>query len=163
MSWRYGGVVVAPRQDLLVSLLPITKALRRIEDEAAAAHGVTMWQYAVLAVVEDRPGLSQRQVATRLDYSVNRLVHDVDRLEALGLLERTEGGDRRAYALHTTAQGRAARRKVQASIHAAEDGLLADVPAEVRRRFTSAAPAVGAAVVGRRAAARSPRNTAAEP
>jgi DNA-binding MarR family transcriptional regulator len=137
------------RQDLLASLLPITRALRRIEDDAAATQGVTMWQYAVLAAVEATPGLSQRQVAGRLGYSANRLVHDVDRLEALGLLERAEGGDRRTYALHATARGRAVRRKVQAAIHAAEDALLAEVPTALCRRFTAAAPVIGAAVVAR--------------
>jgi DNA-binding MarR family transcriptional regulator len=124
--------VPGDRVDLLVSVLPLAKALRRIEDEAAATHGLTMWQYAVLLVVAARPGRSQAEVADRLGYSRNRLVADVDRLEERGLLVRRAGADRRANELVATDEGVATHAAIQAAIHAGEDALLSELSAADR-------------------------------
>lgn len=123
---------MAARVDLLVSVLPLSKALRRIEDEAAAAHDLTMWQYAVLLVVAAGPGRSQAQVADRLGYSRNRIVADIDRLEERGLLVRRPGADRRANELVITDEGAATTRAVQSAVHAGEDALLAGLSAADR-------------------------------
>ncbi|QYG91222.1 MarR family transcriptional regulator [Iamia sp. SCSIO 61187] len=112
------------RVDLLASVLPLAKALRRIEDAAAGAHGLTMWQYAVLLVVAAQPSGSQAELAARLDYSRNRLVADLDVLEARGLLVRRPGADRRTNELAATDDGVATMRAIQAAIHAGEDDLL---------------------------------------
>jgi DNA-binding MarR family transcriptional regulator len=120
---------MAERHDLLALVMPLARALRRIEDAAAARHGLTMWQYAILAAIERRPGLNQAEVAGRLDYSKNRIVADLDHLERAGLVVRRRGADRRANELAVTAAGRAARRSIQDDIHRAEDELLDDVPA----------------------------------
>jgi len=117
--------VPAARVDLLASVLPLAKALRRIEDEAAASHDLTMWQYAVLQVVAAGPGRNQAEVAARLDYSRNRIVADLDALEERGLLVRRSGADRRANELVITDDGTATMHAVQAAIHHAEDALLA--------------------------------------
>lgn len=104
--------------------MPVSRVLRRLEEDAAAASRLTMWQYAILSMVEARPGLNQLQVAERLGYSKNRIVGDLDRLEALGLLRRTAGPDRRANVLALTAAGRRMRRTVQGRIRRAEEDLL---------------------------------------
>lgn len=115
------------REDLLALLMPVARRLRRIEEEAAARHGLTMWQYAILAVAESQPGLNQGDVAQVLDYSKNRIIADVDQLESAGLLIRQRAVDRRANLLTTTDTGRKAMIKVQTEIHRAEDELLAGV------------------------------------
>jgi DNA-binding MarR family transcriptional regulator len=126
------------RQDLLASLYPVAKVLRRIEDDAAAEHGVTMWQYAILSVVRASPGLNQRQVAAAMQYSANRLIADVDELERAGLLTRSPGADRRANVLLVTKAGAALQRRVQAEIHKREDELLAQLAPTQQRSFAKA-------------------------
>lgn len=135
--------LIYERRDLLASLLPITRALRRLEDEAAAGQGVTMWQYAVLSTVWLVPGLSQREAADRMDYSRNRIIADLDLLEKRGLLVRRPGSDRRANVLETTPRGVSLMQRVQAEIHRREDELLAGLPAEVRDDFDRSVREVG--------------------
>ena len=113
------------RRDLLASLHPVTRALRRIEEAAAARDGLTMWQYAVLSVVAERLGPNQRELAAHLQYSPNRLVADLHDLERRGWLTRRPGADRRANLLEITEAGDAVRRRIQAEIHRQEDALLA--------------------------------------
>lgn len=118
---------MSDRHDLLALLLPFAKELRRNEDAAAAAHAVTMWQYALLAVASARPGLSQAEAASFLDYSRNRIIADIDALEERGLLLRERGADRRANALRVTGAGMTLMRRVRADIHRGEDQLLVDL------------------------------------
>jgi len=127
------------RRDLLASLLPVTRALRRIEEAAAARDGVSMWQYAILSVVAERPGLNQRELAAALQYSPNRIVGDLHALEERGLVLRRPGRDRRANRIDATEAGDAVRRRVQAEIHAREDDLLADLAPAEREAFAGAA------------------------
>jgi len=132
------------RLDLLASVLPLAKALRRIEDEAAAGHDLTMWQYAVLQVVAAGPGRNQAEVAARLDYSRNRIVADLDALEERGLLVRRAGADRRANELVITDDGTATMGAVQAAIHRAEDALLAPLSSQDRKALHRLLPKLAA-------------------
>lgn len=126
------------RVDLLAALGPLTRALRKVEDDAAASAGITMWQYAILAVVAEYPGLNQGEVATRLGYSKNRIIADLDLLEERELLTRTPGPDRRANVLHATTTGRRLMQQVRAAIRRGEDQLLKNMPQEQRRAIASA-------------------------
>lgn len=132
------------RHDLLGQLLGFTKALRRNEDDAAAAHGVTMWQYAVLAVADARPGVNQAEAAELLGYSRNRIIADLDTLERRGLLVRERGADRRANTLRATPQGVDLMRAVQADIHHGEDELLAPLTRAERAELDRVAARVSA-------------------
>ena len=134
----YDSLVATERIDLLAALAPLTRALRKVEDDAAAAAGITMWQYAILAVVVDAPGLNQGEVATRLGYSKNRIVADLDLLEQRKLLTRTPGPDRRANLLRATAAGRRLMQQIRAGIRRGEDDLLRNLPAEQRAALSSA-------------------------
>lgn len=127
---------MSTRRDLLSVLFPLTRDLRRIEDEAAAADQLTMWQYAVLMVIEAAP-TNQASLAARLRYSKNRLVHDIDHLEQLGMVTREVlPTDRRSNVVTITARGRTTRARIQRRIHEGEDELLQHVPASSRRDFT---------------------------
>lgn len=127
------------RRDLLAVLLPVTKELRRIEDDAAEGHGLTMWQYAILSVTTAWPGLNQAEVADLLGYSKNRIIGDLDELEGQGLLRRTPGSDRRANTLVPTPQGEARMRQIQRDIHAGEDAMIATLPPAQRAALGEAA------------------------
>jgi DNA-binding MarR family transcriptional regulator len=136
------------RPDLLASLFPVTKALRRIEDQAAAAADLTMWQYAILSVVKDAPGLNQRVIARQLNYSANRIIADLDHLEARGLVVRQPGADRRANVITLTRSGAALQRRVQRAIHAREDELLAGLSVTQQRQLRSVVQALARGVRG---------------
>jgi MarR family transcriptional regulator, organic hydroperoxide resistance regulator len=138
---------MAARQDLLAVLAPVTKALRRIEDDAAGSADLTMWQYAILSLVAETPGLNQGQVANTLGYSANRIIADLDLLQERRLLTRSPGTDRRANVLRTTAAGRRVMQRIQAEIRKGEDDLLAALPAGQRRALYSAAHSIAATLV----------------
>ncbi len=126
------------RRDLLALLMPLSRSLRKIEEAAAAEHGITMWQYAILAAAVGRPGSSQVEVADTLGYSRNRIIGDIDRLETLGQLRRRTGSDRRTNVLDVTDDGATTMRAVRTRIHEREDELLAPLSATARRSFVAA-------------------------
>jgi DNA-binding MarR family transcriptional regulator len=140
--WPTVADVNDTRVDLLALLMPISRTLRRVEEAAAGRHGITMWQYAILSVVDRHAGLNQSEVATALAYSKNRIVSDLDRLEQDDLLVRRPGTDRRANTLSVTARGRRAMTAIRAEIHRREDELLAPLPATTRRTFVAALAAL---------------------
>lgn len=62
----------------------------------------------ILRILSAQPALTQQTLAGALGMRPSRLVGLVDELESRGLIERRENpGDRRSYALHLTAAGRA--------------------------------------------------------
>jgi DNA-binding MarR family transcriptional regulator len=130
------------RRDLLAVLAPLTRALRQVEDAAAGRAGITMWQYAILSVIADTAGLNQAQVATRLGYSKNRIVADLDLLESRQLLVRQPGPDRRANVLSATAAGVRLMDRVKAEVHEGEDRLLTSLPREQRTALLGAVGAI---------------------
>ena len=138
MVTGYAVLMARPRQDLLALMHPVAKALRRIEDDAAERHGVNMWQYAILSVVIDAPGMHQAEVAKRLQYSVNRIIGDLDLLEHSGLLSRRPGNDRRVNLLEATEAGIVLRNLVRSDIHKREDKLLASLTPTERKGLYSA-------------------------
>ena len=65
-------------------------------------------QFGVLLVVHSNPGLSQSDVCAALGFQKANLVPLIRALESRGLIVRKPGlQDRRSYALHLTARGRA--------------------------------------------------------
>ena len=139
--------------------MPISRELRRIEEAAAAQHGVTMWQYAILSVVDRRPGRNQAEVADVLGYSKNRIVGDLDHLERRGLLTRQPGADRRANILTVTVAGPAGDDRRPARDPPprgrAPGAPPGDHPADVRRCAGTVQRAGALAPVNRRISRRS--------
>jgi DNA-binding MarR family transcriptional regulator len=119
----------------LASIAPLSKALRRIEDTAAARAGLSMWQYAILSTIDDVAGMNQRQVAARLQYSPNRIVADLDTMERRGLITRQRDADRRANTLRITAEGRQLQRQVHDLVGEQEQLLLAGLTGAERREL----------------------------
>lgn len=142
------------RRDLLAQLLSFTKELRRTEDAAAAAHGLTMWQYAVLSLLSTRPGVNQAEAAALLEYSRNRIIADIDTLEERGLLVRVRGTDRRANVLRPTRAGIDVMQRVRSDIHRGEDELLAELSEAEREELDRVAERVNRLMRRRREGAR---------
>ncbi|MDF8262732.1 MarR family winged helix-turn-helix transcriptional regulator [Luteipulveratus flavus] len=138
--------MAAAREDLLASVHPLAKALRRIEDAAAATQGLTMWRYAILRGADAVPGSTQNDLAARLGYSRNRIVADLDALEESALVVRRRAADRRANAIEITVAGRRVMRAVQREIHRREDELLADLSPTTRRDLARAVERAAQAV-----------------
>lgn len=131
--------VSTDREDLLALLAPVARLLRRVEDDAAAPAGLSMWQYAILAVAVATPGMNQRQVAERLDYSTNRIIADLDELERGGLVRRRPGPDRRSNLLDVTPAGERVVREVRARIREGEERLLEHLSPVERATWLAAA------------------------
>ncbi|WP_256839764.1 MarR family winged helix-turn-helix transcriptional regulator [Ornithinimicrobium faecis] len=143
------------RRDLLGQLLTFTKELRRNEDQAAAAQGVSMWQYAVLSVAAARPGLNQAEAAAMLGYSRNRIIADIDTLQEKGLLTRERAADRRANTLLITPAGLSVMRTIRADIHRGEDEILAGLTQTERDELDRLAGRISTLMTERRQASAS--------
>jgi DNA-binding MarR family transcriptional regulator len=69
--------------------------------------GIGPQHFAALRYVEHLEGRSQQTLAEALEVPASRVVAMIDELEARGLVERRRNpSDRRAHALHLTAEGR---------------------------------------------------------
>jgi MarR family transcriptional regulator for hemolysin len=78
-------------------------AMRKAFDRRAATLGVTRAQWKVLFRLSRMPGLRQVELADMLDVEPITLSRIVDRLEDIGLVERTaDPADRRAWRLQVT-------------------------------------------------------------
>lgn len=88
----------------LVRLLSEINALLRSESERRArAHGTSRAQWAILHWLERTPGLSQKELAGRLEIEPISVARLIDRIEGAGLVERRpDPSDRRVWRLHLT-------------------------------------------------------------
>ncbi|MBW8482926.1 MarR family winged helix-turn-helix transcriptional regulator [Actinomadura parmotrematis] len=99
--------------------------------------GLLSHQYGVLRVLATRGPSSQRQIADAVSGDKSTMVRIVDDLERRGLvLRRPAAGDRRAYAVELTGEGRDLYRKADAIAAAVAAELLAGFSPEERRTLT---------------------------
>lgn len=104
--------------------------------EFMAPEGIMPREYAVLATIDDAPGLDQRTLASRLGIDAVTAGEMVDRLEAMGLLDRRiHPADRRARALTLTARGARMRNRLIAPGKAAHERIMAPLSASERKLF----------------------------
>ena len=69
--------------------------------------GLSIPQFDLLSTLSEREGASQQEIAERLYVTKGNVSGLIDRLAALGLVERRAlPADRRSYALHLTDEGR---------------------------------------------------------
>jgi DNA-binding MarR family transcriptional regulator len=89
--------------------------------QAMGALDVSPAQYSTLTVIERNPGLTQTQVADALGIKKANFVALIKELERRGLASREAmPNDRRSFALHLTAEGKALSRKLEAASEAHE-------------------------------------------
>ncbi len=104
--------------------------------EAFSARGIESWEFDVLAALrragapyELSPGRLLRETLVTSGTMTNR----VDRLAARGLVERSpDPGDRRGVIVRLTREGKATVDAAFEALLAAEQALLADLPASER-------------------------------
>lgn len=87
--------------------------------------GLRMMTFSALAIVMENPGISQTHVARTLHIERSGVVLLVDELETNGLIQRRKvKGDRRSYALYTTAAGRKLWKTAKAAVEKHEERLF---------------------------------------
>jgi len=122
-------------------LLRLARNLR-LETEAL---GVTSHQATLLRLVQSRPGLSLRELASEEGISAPSLSGHVDRLEAAGLLRRVRSSDdRRRVGLELTPEGRTLLRRVRARRTSWLADGLARLTDEEREGLERSLPALAA-------------------
>ena len=83
----------------------IARLQRRNFDRRAQSLGLTRSQWTALVVLKHHPGMSQAEMADRLEVEPITLARIIDRLEVSGWVERrADPSDRRIKRLHLTQQ-----------------------------------------------------------
>lgn len=103
-----------------------------VSAEILMPEGLRPIEYAVLAAIDDRPGFDQRRLAMALGIDATSVGQMVDRLAAMGLVDRTlDPADRRVRLLVPTLLGTSLRQRVRPVLLEAQARILAPLePAE---------------------------------
>lgn len=117
--------------------------IRRLQQIAVAIFleetqdfGITPVQFAALTAILREPGLDQRTLAGRIGFDTSTLGSVIDRLEARGLVVRSNSPtDRRVRLLHLTDAGITLLRDIDPSMRKAQLRMLAPLPPEQRLVF----------------------------
>ncbi|MEU5877783.1 MarR family transcriptional regulator [Spirillospora sp. NPDC047279] len=127
------------RPDLAAMMVPLGRILMAAEEPVLRAHDLTMWAYAVLYALDDRPLRNQSALAQSIGADKTRIIGVLDGLQERGLIRREpDPADRRAHLVSLTPEGRRLRDAAQAAIQEREDRLLARLPENERRAFLRA-------------------------
>jgi len=103
---------------------------RERADRALAEVGLSMKGYAALATLGSDGPISQQRLSQRIRMDPATMVDVIDSLEASNhIVRRRNPQDRREYALHTTARGKALLARAERAIEAAEQETFADLDA----------------------------------
>lgn len=109
------------------------------EGPVLAAHGLTMWGYAVLSALDRGAMRTQAALAEAINADKTRIIPTLDELQQRGYIERfPDPDDRRGRLLAITENGRAVKDAAQAEIQRGEERWLAELSAEERRVFLRA-------------------------
>jgi DNA-binding MarR family transcriptional regulator len=104
--------------------------------EALADAELVQLEYALLAFVDDVPGISQQTLSEALGIDRNNVSLIADKLEARGLLKRSlNGADRRARELYITPKGKKLWRGCRLRVREANDEILACLNAREKELF----------------------------
>jgi len=99
--------------------------------EVTESENLTPLQFAVLAALDDEPGIDQRRLAVRLAIDPVSAGQLVDHLERGGLVDRrVHPDDRRARVLGLTPDGLRLRRRLRPALAAAQGRILAPLSAK---------------------------------
>jgi DNA-binding MarR family transcriptional regulator len=97
--------------DVLRTWFRFLRLHHRISARAAREYrriGLSIPQFDLLSTLSEREGVSQQELAARLYVTKGNVSGLIDRMTALGLVERRAiPSDRRSYALYLTGEGRA--------------------------------------------------------
>lgn len=91
--------------DFLLLVYDLARQMRTRADQMARVHGMTRAQWVILARLERQPGISQNELAAIAEVAPITIARLIDRLEAMGLVERCpDPEDRRIWRLRLTAK-----------------------------------------------------------
>lgn len=117
-------------------IVPLGRALAAAEQPVLRAHGISMWAYAVLCALDERPVRTQSALAQAIGADKTRIIGVLDGLQERDLIRRRpDPTDRRAHLLSLTPEGRRLRDAVRAGIREREERVLARLPDDDRRAF----------------------------
>ncbi|PIO50134.1 MarR family transcriptional regulator [Leucobacter sp. OAMLP11] len=144
----YDGSVIPsrrpPRTGFLVSQLGGFAAARFAE--LIKPVGLTPATAGVLRIIATDPGLSQRELATRLGSVPSRVVVLVDSLEGAGLVSRTrDPADRRHHRLDATDAGRRVLGTLRTAAETQSRDILEPLEPEEREAFSALVAKLAAA------------------
>jgi DNA-binding MarR family transcriptional regulator len=132
------------RPDLGAMVVRLGRALIAMEEPILAAHDVSMWGYIVLTALRAEPTRTQAALARAIGADKTRLIAVLDSLQDRGLIARApDPADRRVHLLDLTDAGRDTQAAIRADIRAAENRLLAPLPAADREAFIRTLRALG--------------------
>jgi DNA-binding MarR family transcriptional regulator len=132
------STMTAQRHDLGAAFAWLARAMIEAEGPVLRAHDLEMWDYAVLAGLEDGPAPTQSELAAAIGRDKTRLIPTLDRLEARGLLHRApDPADRRNRVVALTEAGRRLLEACRRGIREVERELLADLEEAERATFVA--------------------------
>ncbi|MFI7038302.1 MarR family winged helix-turn-helix transcriptional regulator [Microbispora rosea] len=124
------------RPDLAAMAAPLTRALMAAETPILREHGLSMWAYAVLLRLDERPMRTQAALAESIGADKTRIISVLDDLQRRGLIERSpDPADRRVRLLSITPEGRRLRDAAQAGIRRMEERLLSRLSDDDKEAF----------------------------
>jgi DNA-binding MarR family transcriptional regulator len=127
------------RRDLAAMIVPLGRDLMAAELPVLRAHDISMWGYAVLLALGERPTRTQVALAAAIGADKTRVIPVLDELQDRGLIERRpDPADRRAHLLSVTPSGKRLRESVQRDIQRREERLLSRLPPGDRAAFLRA-------------------------
>jgi DNA-binding MarR family transcriptional regulator len=129
----------ATRRDLAEMLAELARQTVAAEQPVLDEHGLSMWAYIVLSVLDHSPIRTQAALAEAIGADKTRIIPTLDELQQLGYIERMpDPDDRRARLLAITESGRSIKDAVQADIQRGEERWLGQLSAHERDVFLRA-------------------------
>ncbi|MDF0529988.1 MarR family transcriptional regulator [Tsukamurella sp. 8F] len=116
----------AGERDLAALLADVFPSLIGMEEPILADAGLSMWEYAIMTVLDQDDAVSQVELSRRSHRDPTRLGRHLDDLGARGLVTRTRAQDGRQRTVGLTDEGRVLHRDTKRRIRAAEDEYLGD-------------------------------------
>jgi DNA-binding MarR family transcriptional regulator len=105
------------KRDVIAAIVVLARLVRTEADKRARAHGMTRAQWTILLILEQQPGLLQKELAEVLEVEPITVARLVDRLEARGMVERrADPTDRRCWRLHLTDTSRPLMSEIGAQV-----------------------------------------------
>ncbi len=118
-------------RDLLESLTTVSRRLRTLFNARVTAHGLTYPRARALIFLLRKPGMTQSELACRMDVEQPTVVRLLDRMEEHNLIRRVhDEDDRRVKKIQLTHEGEVSGELVQSIGEAIRHEVFRDVATE---------------------------------
>lgn len=126
-------------RDILDALAPLLAHQRRRWAANCQAHGLSIVGFHVMALLEERDGLTMSQLADELDVALPNATGIVDRMARRGLVERADDpDDRRVVRVRLTEAGHSLVAEMESARSHRMSRLLALLDSSQQRRLLEA-------------------------